>query len=181
MYGIEQNVLGPADILLRALAESSQPSSPSRRTPNMNRANPRIRNFATRLIGHETSGDKSPDLTTPAAFRICEKLRPHLATLMGNGGFRALVTRALALAKAEVPELRTVRVNADGTLEESSEPGVHPDNLAEGRAILLAQLLGLLTAFIGAHLTLGLVRSVWPELRLSGTEFDSGDDDEKTN
>ena len=38
-----------------------------------------------------------------AVFLVCEKLRPHLAMLMGNAGFRALLSRALALAKAEVP------------------------------------------------------------------------------
>jgi hypothetical protein len=83
-------------------------------------------------------------------------LRPHLVTLMGNGGFEALLPRALALAKTEVPWLRPVHVNADGALEglEKIPAEVGADKFLEGRVVLLAQLLGLLVAFIGENLTL---------------------------
>jgi hypothetical protein len=116
------------------------------------------------------------------AFQICEKLRPQLATMMGNGGFRALLTRALALAKAEVSSFRTVRVNADGTLEASNQSGtqIDPQQLAEGSVVLLSHLLGLLVAFIGANLTLGLVREVWPEIHLNNSEFGNGGINEET-
>jgi len=128
------------------------------------------------------SGNKSTATKTTATFQVFEKLRPQLATLVGNGGFRALLTRALALANAEVPWLRAVRVKADGTLERLDEPGtqVDPEQLGEGSVVLLAQLLGLLVALIGANLTLGLVREVWPEIPLDDWEFGNGGKYEKT-
>jgi hypothetical protein len=71
---------------------------------------------------------------------------------MGNTGFHALLSRALALANAEVPWLRAVHVKADGSLEGLDEPGKRKwtrKEIAEGALFLLAQLLGLLVAFIG--------------------------------
>lgn len=115
------------------------------------------------------------------AFPVGEKLRPQLATLMGNGGFRALVARALSLSCAEVPWLVAVHVKADGSLVRSSERGaqIDPKDLFEGRVVLLAQLLGLLVAFIGENLTLRLLRDVWPKLSLSDADLGTGDKNEK--
>ncbi len=146
----------------------------------MSRATPKMRDFAERLIGHETRKNKSSETKTPAACRVAEKLRPHLATLMGNLGFRALLSRALALANAEVPWLRAVHVNADGSLEGLGELAtqVDPDEIFEGCVVLLAQLLGLLVAFIGKDLTLRLVREVWPKLSLNNLDAGKGDKNE---
>ena len=92
---------------------------------------------------------------------------------MGNVGFRALLSRALALANADVPWLRAVHVKADGSLEGLDELGaqVDPDEIFQGCVVLLAQLLGLLVAFIGEDLTLRLVRDVWPKLSLNNLDF----------
>ena len=48
----------------------------------MSRATPQTRELAERLIASETRGKKSPEIKTPAAFYVCEKLRPYL-TRMG--------------------------------------------------------------------------------------------------
>jgi hypothetical protein len=40
---------------------------------------------------------------------------------------------------------------------------------------MVAQLLGLLVAFIGDNLTLRLVRDVWPTLSLEDLNFAQGD------
>ena len=118
----------------------------------MSRANPNMRHFAKRLIVFEARDDSSKTKTS-AAFPIPEKLRQQLVTLMGEGGFRALLVRALALASAEVPCLRTVRVKADGSLTGAAELHAQfgPDEFLEGRVVLLAHLLGLLVAFIGEN------------------------------
>jgi hypothetical protein len=147
----------------------------------MSRASPQTRNFAKRLIADEASGNKSSETKTPAAFHVVEKLRPHLVTLMGNGGFRALLSRALALASAEVPWLRAVHVKADGSLEglEDLHAQLDPDEFFEGRVVLLAQLLGLLVAFIGENLTLVVVRDVWPKIPLNDLDFGNGGKNEK--
>jgi hypothetical protein len=49
---------------------------------------------------------------------------------------------------------------------------VGPDVMADGGIVLVAQLLGLLVAFVGERLTLKIVREVWPNLL---NHIDSGD------
>ncbi|MGP8199477.1 MAG: hypothetical protein ACLQU4_08255 [Limisphaerales bacterium] len=138
----------------------------------MSRATPQIRNFAERLIVHEALGYKSGQTKAAAALQVCEKLRPPLAALMGNGGFRALLSRSLVLATVEVPWLRAVRVKGDGTLKgvEELPSQFGPDKGLEGGVVLLAQLLGLLMAFIGENLTMHLVREVWPKAAFNDLE-----------
>jgi hypothetical protein len=135
-----------------------------------------MRNFAERLISYETKGTKSAELGTPFVFQGCDKLRPHLATLMGVAGFRALLSRALALAREEVRWLRAVHVKSDGSLAglEELHAKVAQNECFEGKVVLLAQLLGLLVAFIGEKLMLQMARDVWPELSLKGLDFIEG-------
>ncbi|HEU6448477.1 MAG TPA: hypothetical protein VFV23_08575 [Verrucomicrobiae bacterium] len=142
----------------------------------MSRATPKMRNFARRLIACETMGKKSSATKPLAAFLVIEKLLPHLTTLMGNAGFRALLSRALALAGAEVPWLRSLHVKADGSLDglEELETKVEMKKIAGGGVVLVAGLLGLLVAFIGEKLTLQMVREVWPKLSPNDLNFDKG-------
>jgi hypothetical protein len=141
-----------------------------------------MRNFAQRLITHEAQRNKSAKTPTSDGFDVCEKLRSQLATLMGNGGLRALLARALALASAEVSWLRGVRVKSDGALEglEEIQMPLSLDELSEGKVALLAQLLGLLVAFIGENLTLRLVREAWPKAPLHNLDLVEGNKNEKT-
>jgi hypothetical protein len=143
----------------------------------MNRATPQIRDFAERLVAFETRGKKSLDPKSPAAFHVCEKLRPHLTTLMGTGGFRVLLSRALTLASEEVPWLRAVQAGPDGTLAglEELRAQLAPEELTGGQVALLSQLLGLLIAFIGENLTMQIVREVWPQLPFHVSGPDQGE------
>ena len=147
----------------------------------MSRATPKMRDFAERLIAYETTKNKSSETKIRAAFLVGEKLRPQLAALMGNVGFCALISRALALTSAEVPWLRALHVNADSSFQGLDEFGaqVDPDEIFKGRVVLLAQLLGLLVAFIGEKLTLRLVREVWPKLSLNDVDLGTRDKNEK--
>jgi hypothetical protein len=141
----------------------------------MNRATPKMRNLAKRLIACETKGNKSSRATPAATFLVIEKLRPHFTMLMGNAGFHALLSRALALARAEVSRMRAVNVKADGSLDGLDELAqVDPEEIAEGGVVLIAQLLGLLVAFIGEKLTLQMMREVWPKLSTNDLNFDEG-------
>jgi hypothetical protein len=141
-----------------------------------------MRNFAKRLVAYETLGNKSSGPKITEAFQACEELRPHLATLMGNAGFRALVSRSLTLAGAEVPWLRAVNVTSDGSLEGLDKLGdrLDPVEIAEGKVVLLAQLIGLLMAFIGEKLTVRLLREVWPKLSVDDLASGNGITNEKT-
>ena len=135
----------------------------------MSRATPQMRDFAARLIAYETSGNESPGTKNLAAFPVCEKLRSHLTTLMGNTGVRSLFSRALAQAEGEVSSLRAVQVKADGSLAglDKLEGRADAEELAKGSVVLVAQLLGLLVAFIGEKLMLRIVSDVWPKLALN--------------
>jgi hypothetical protein len=134
----------------------------------MNRATPEILDLSQRLIAFEARSAKSSKSSVPAAFPVCEKLRPHLATLTGRGGFHALLSRALAMARGEVDWLSTVGLTEEGALSVSDEGVTKVDAkaLAEGSMVLVAQLLGLLVAFIGEKLALRIVREIWPKLPL---------------
>jgi hypothetical protein len=136
-----------------------------------------MRSIALHLINYEAPGNDSSETTDTASFQVTERLRPHLATLMGNGGFRALLARALVLASEEVSWLRGVQVNGDGTLEglETPHARLKPAQFREGRVVLLAQLLGLLVAFIGPGLTSRLVGEIWPQLAADKVDFGNGD------
>jgi hypothetical protein len=140
-----------------------------------------MRRFARCLIACETGGNRSS--STGEAFPVPEKLRQPLTVLMGRGGFRALLFRALVLATAEVRWLRSVQVGADGALEGVADlqTRIDPAEFAEGRLVLLAQLLGLLVAFIGPTLTLHLVGESWPKILLSDLDLGNGGKNEKTN
>jgi hypothetical protein len=131
-----------------------------------------MRDFAARLIAHEAAVSRSADRGVSAAFVVPDKMRAPLATLLGNGGHRTLLMRALSLAGSEVSWLKNGRVAADGNLEGPDPPaGVGSGEVLEGGIVLVAQLIGLLVAFIGERLTLQLVREVWPKLSARDLRF----------
>jgi hypothetical protein len=142
-----------------------------------------MRNFASRLIMLETKGKNASGAEGSTAFPVPEKLRPTLSMLVGNDGFRTLLSRALTLATEEVPWLRAVTVTEDGSLVgwEGLHARLGPDKFLEGRVVLVAQLLGLLVAFIGENLTVRLMSEVWPKLSLSDLNLDKGEENEKTS
>lgn len=147
----------------------------------MSRATTGHREFVERLVSYEARGNKPSGTKGAGAFPGCEKLRAHFSTLMGSSGFRALLSRALALANAEVPWLCAIHVRSDGALEgfDDLEKQIEQKDIFEGEVALLTQLLGLLVAFIGENLTLRLVSEVWPKLSFNDLEFGKGDNHEK--
>ena len=131
-------------------------------------ASPEINELARRLLGFESPFDNSSADGVAATVQVIEELRARLVKLVGVHGFRSLLSRALALAKVKVPLLSKVQVGADGSLvgfdvveqsheeEEARQPGI----------VLVAHLLELLVTFIGAPLTLRLLRDKWPNASL---------------
>lgn len=124
-----------------------------------------MRDVARWLVAEEFRSAGSSGTKSQAAFRVCEKLRLPLSTLVGTEGFRSLLYRALILARAGAPRLGALQVNRDGTLRLAVGPEFPPeapDTAADGEA-LIEQLLELLVSFVGAALTLRLVHDVWPK------------------
>ncbi|HTX34019.1 MAG TPA: hypothetical protein VME43_03325 [Bryobacteraceae bacterium] len=134
----------------------------------MNRTSPSPPSWelAQRLLAYETASGNPSVTRMSAAVRVSEKLRRRLVTLAGVAGFCALLHRALALSKAQVPGLSKLSVRPDGSLEGLNE--LHDDDAAQAGAMLIAELIELLTTFIGEHLTLILIHDVWPDLAESG-------------
>jgi len=128
----------------------------------MNRATPKLRVYAERLIAYELNRKASSKPNPTAAFVVIEKLSPHFGALMGAAGFRALLSRSLVLANAEVAWLRELHIREDGSFEglDELEAQANPEEIAAGGIVLLARLLGLLTTFIGEDLTLRLLSNV---------------------
>jgi hypothetical protein len=109
--------------------------------------------------------------------QVCEKLRLLLSKLAGAAGFQSLMSRALAMAKAEVPSLEAVQVRADGSLAgfDGGGQNQHAGAIGQGGVVVVAQLLGLLVTFIGDSLTLRLVRDAWPDAAVGGMGAGSGE------
>ena len=138
----------------------------------MSTAPPETRDFARRLIALEAARDDRPGALAPGAVRVLEKLRAPLSRLVGAAGFRSLLSRALALAKAEDASLNPVQVRADGSLEGFAGDRRGPDagSGEDGGAVVVAHLLGLLVTFIGEPLTLRLLRDAWPDAPADETD-----------
>lgn len=119
-------------------------------------SNPTSQDLALRLLAHESAAADSSAVS--AGFRVCERLRPVLSTLTGTLGYRSLLMRALTLARRKSVLLRSVEVNADGSLENlNSDAG-------ENSELLIMHLISLLATFIGEPLTVRLLQDVWPDL-----------------
>ena len=134
----------------------------------------KTRDLARSLIASEADASETSLHTEPATVRVYEKLRRQLGAPVGIDGFRALASRALALAKSQSPRLSTVQVTANGGLRGLGEVESQTDTDEHGEAgiILIAQLLGLFLTFLGEATTLRLIE----DLRLQAdarTESDS--------
>ena len=144
----------------------------------MNQPPPAARKLARWLLTYDSADVRTPGGKSPGVFFVCDKLRHHLTIYAGVAGFRSLLSRAHALAKAEVTWLDAVRVRGDGSLEwpGADESQLDTKKIAAGEVALLAQLLGLLVTFIGESLTLLLVREIWPEAPYEGSDTGTEED-----
>lgn len=132
----------------------------------MDSPSPSIRHLARRLLAAEAAGRPTTDAPEHEAVLVCERLRVSLTRFAGGDGFAALIRRAIALARVEVPSLEHITVNPDNSIEgfedlPSGAASSGEDGTDEAAA-LIAHLLGLLVTFIGEPLTLQLVRESWP-------------------
>jgi hypothetical protein len=138
-------------------------------------ATPKLKQLARRLLAGEAPA-KRASANQSAILRLEEKLRQPLGQLLGIGGFRALISRALALAGEEVPWLRALHIKADGTVEGLAELEANLDDaeIAAGEIALLARLLELLITFIGPALTLRFIQHAAPKLDLDDLDLEQG-------
>ncbi len=136
----------------------------------MDTPSPSIRDLARRLLAVEAAIQSAAEPRVHAAVRVCEKLRVSLTRFAGVDGFAALLRRALALAREEVPALHGVTEKADGSIEGLEKVVADAGNSGVGGSdaavAITAHLLWLLVTFIGEPLTVRLVREAWPDASL---------------
>jgi hypothetical protein len=139
---------------------------------------PEMRDLAQQLLSYEAGAGNTSEPVESTTLRVYQKLRQSLVELAGTAGFHSLASRALTLARSEVPSLSAVQVGADGNLEGMSaiEPSikVEQDRVHEGGVILISRLLGLLLIFLGEALTLSLLRDEWPGAALDDRNSGNG-------
>ena len=138
----------------------------------MTSTSPATWELARRLIALEARHDAGPVAKGNEAARVCENLRVTLTKFAGVAGYRSLISRALALAKAEVPSLEPLQVQPDGSIRGFDE--IEPND-AEAGAVVVAHLLSLLVTFIGKPLTISLVRDAWPDASLDEKDLRAED------
>jgi len=121
-----------------------------------------------------------PQRRTHRSMSRCGSVRSCrcLSKFTGSAGFWSLLSRAVVLAKAEVPSLRTVQIRPDGSLagfdEIKPDPNAREHDagaLEQGRVALVAHLLGLLATFVGESLTQRLVCDAWPDASIDKTDL----------
>jgi len=135
---------------------------------------PAIQDLARRILVIESSHVDAASVQADKVVRACGKLQVPLSRFTGPVGFSSLLSRALVLAKADVPSLTVLQVSSDGSLAGFDDIKHDHDNgeleLDEGREVLLGHLLGLLATFIGESLTRRLASEAWPEATIDITD-----------
>lgn len=124
---------------------------------------PTLKAFARQLLACAGAFGYPAGTEDSRSFRTCEKLRGPLGSLIGVGGFRSLLSRALALAGEDIPWLCALHVTADGSLA-GLETELAPSEVAAAELALMAQIAGLLVTFVGPALTMQLLRGIWPTI-----------------
>ena len=131
---------------------------------------PSVRDLARRLLAEEAASHSTADPRAHETVRVFEKLRVSLTRFAGSEGFVSLMRRALLLATADAPSLKSVKIGADGRLEGFEQLVADKGTGAAGgeaAVAITAHLLDLLVTFIGEPLTLTLVRAAWPDTSLT--------------
>jgi hypothetical protein len=114
-----------------------------------------------RLLEHEAGDSQCPAALAEASERVCQKLRVHLADVMGTSGFRFLMVRAATTAGGSFK----LTINDDGCLKMLDASGLDPSQQAAAQASL-ANVLELLADYIGQNLVLRFIHQVWPDFLL---------------
>ena len=139
----------------------------------MRQATPQLKSLAQRLSVHEAKNSPNPFKLAEALEVCCQRLHKRLDPLVGAGGFRALLDRALFLAKKEHPWLKGVEIQAYPGCElrglNEAMTGRQPAEIKETLTIILANVIWLLVTFIGEDIVYDLIEEAWPDMKIDAT------------
>jgi len=129
--------------------------------------NAALQQLALKVLAQHAGSAAGAEAVAAAARRAYDDLARASAPLIGQVGVDALTGRALHLAQRQYPWLvQTLEPGqADGPFVQvilglkRQDPAV----ATEAAGAVFATLTGLLVAFIGEPLTVGLLRKAWPD------------------
>jgi hypothetical protein len=107
-------------------------------------------------------GAGTPEEVAAAAERGCARLRAVLTRWIGSEGFRVLVDRALAEARAEHPAVAGLQCQGGDVEGISAAVGAHgAAEVMEGILALVARLIDLLGRLIGEEMATRMLELAW--------------------
>jgi hypothetical protein len=116
---------------------------------------------ARRLWQRAVGNASTPEDVAVAATRMCTGLRVGLSRWVGAMGYRALIDRALLLARAEHPALSSVSCHGGDEPVTTAAVWAHSaDEVATGMVALVAALVELLGRIIGEEMAVRLVEQI---------------------
>ncbi|MGI9148406.1 MAG: hypothetical protein ACR2IK_17965 [Chloroflexota bacterium] len=132
------------------------------------------------LVTAEAGEPEAGSLTnTASAARVFDKLSQRVALLITQVGSEALLSRAVHLARSEVPFLAEVQgvASKDAVIDRLrvAAASAQPSQADAGLVVVLGTLVALLESFIGSDLTFRLLRDLWPELPVMATQRSPAD------
>lgn len=119
------------------------------------------REMARQLLERATAGVDGPAATAAAMQRLCNRVSANLRRSVGDDGYNAVLSRALARTEPQHPALRDMRHRDGGDIRlDGVAPSVATYGLpaaATALESLLTTLVDILTALIGADMVLNLI------------------------
>jgi hypothetical protein len=99
-----------------------------------------IRDWARNLLASQSVANTHSGQSEANTVLVYERLRQKLSIAVGSDGFRALASRALALAKADTQGLSDVQITTDGRLSGIARPAsqTNPAQDDEAGVVLIA-------------------------------------------
>jgi hypothetical protein len=113
---------------------------------------------AQRLWQRAVGDSNTPEDVAVAATHMCTGLRVGLTRWVGTMGYRALIDRALLLARAEHPALGSLSCHGeDGPVTTAAVRAHSAAEVATGMVALVAALVELLGRILGEEMAVRLV------------------------
>jgi len=89
-----------------------------------------MRDLAQQLLSCEANEGKTSEPVENTTLRVYEKLRQSLVGFAGTAGFQSLASRALAMARSEVPSLAAAQVSGGWSITGlRTGPGTGPERV----------------------------------------------------
>ena len=129
-----------------------------------------VEDLAGRIVADESRRIGPSAHDADLILQVCDKMHPAISRLAGTISYRALLSRALAVARPRARTLGALRFENDGRLvfdpEDPAAEFLNPDTVRADAILLIAAFLSSLMILLGEMLTVRIIRQVWPEVTI---------------